>query len=122
MKALARIGTEDGDAATVFGDMVAAAVLDDSTIAIIDGSASEVRLFTPAGRHLQTFGRAGSGPGEFRGATALLRAPDGALIVADSRRLLEYFYPKGRGFEYRRTVTLPVAVRSMCWDHARRQS
>lgn len=121
-KALAQIGTEDGDAATVFGDMVAAAVLDDSTIAIIDGTASEVRLFTPAGRHLQTFGRAGSGPGEFRGATALLRAPDGALIVADSRRLLEYFYPKGRGFEYRRTVTLPVAVRSMCWDHARRQS
>jgi len=114
-RALARIGTEDGDAATVFGDMITAAVIDDSTIAIIDGSASEVRLFSRSGQHLQTFGRAGSGPGEFRGATALVRAPDGALIVADSRRLLQFFYPKGRGFEYRRTVTLPVAVRSMCF-------
>jgi len=112
---LARIGSEDGDAANVFGDMVAAALVDDSTIAIIDGSASEVRLFTRTGRHLQTFGRAGTGPGEFRGAVAMARAPDGALIVADTRRLLQYFYPKGRGFEYRRTVPLSVAVRSMCF-------
>lgn len=87
----------------------------DSKFLVRAARESEVRLFTPAGRHLQTFGRAGSGPGEFRGATALLRARDGALIVADSRRLLQLFYPKGRGFEYRRTVTLPVAVRSMCF-------
>lgn len=112
---VARIGSEDGDAANVFGDMVAAAIVDDSTIAIIDGTASEVRLFSRTGRHLQTFGRAGAGPGEFRGAAALVRAPDGALIVADARRMLQYFYPTGRGFEYRRSLPLPVAVLSMCF-------
>lgn len=112
---LARIGSEDGADAEVFGDMVSAIIVDDSTIAIVDGSASEVRLFTRDGRHLQTFGREGSGPGEFRGAVAIARAPDGALVVADTRRTLQYFYREAGRYAYRRTVTPSVGVRSMCY-------
>lgn len=112
---LARIGTEDGKDATVFGNMVSAAIVDDSTIAIVDGTISEVRLFTRDGRHLQTIGREGSGPGEFRSAVAVVRAPDGALIVADSRRMLQYFYRNGTSYEHRRSVTLSFGVRSMCF-------
>jgi len=112
---LARIGAEDGADHEVFGDMVSAIVVDDSTIAVIDGSASEVRLFSRGGRHLQTFGRSGSGPGEFRGAVAIVRAPDGALIVADTRRTLQYFYRERGSYTYRRTASTTVGVRSMCF-------
>lgn len=112
---LARIGAEDGEDAAVFGNMVSTTILDDSTIAIVDGTVSEVRLFTHTGRHVQTFGREGSGPGEFRSAVAVVRAPDGALIVADSRRNLQYFYWNGNAYEHRRSVTVPVGVRSMCF-------
>lgn len=112
---LARIGEEDGEDAAVFGNMVSAVIVDDSTIAVIDGTVSEIRLFARNGRHRQTFGREGSGPGEFRSAIAVVRAPDGALVVADSRRRLQYFYAKGNAYEYRRSVTLSFGARSMCY-------
>jgi hypothetical protein len=114
-RALATIGEEDGDAAVVFGRITGAAFVDDTTIAILDATVEEVRLFTTKGRHLQTFGRRGSGPGEFRGASTLLLTPTGELVVADTRRTLQFFRRGPRGFEYRETQTLPVAASSMCY-------
>lgn len=109
------IGTEDGPAATLFGRIKQATLLDDSTVAVIDETAPEVRLFSVAGRHVQTVGRMGEGPGEFRAPQAVTRSPSGELLISDIRRNVQIFRTGPRGFEHRQTWQLPFSPRSMCF-------
>lgn len=109
------IGTEDGPPATLFGRIKQATLLDDSTVAVIDETAPEVRLFSIAGRHLQTVGRKGEGPGEFRAPQAVIRSPTGDLLISDIRRNIQIFRTGARGFEHRQTWQLPFSPRSMCF-------
>jgi len=109
------IGTEDGPAATLFGRIKQATLLDDATVAVIDDTAPEVRLFSIAGRHLQTVGRKGEGPGEFRAPQAVIRSPSGDLLISDIRRNIQIFRTGPRGFEHRQTWQLPFSPRSMCF-------
>lgn len=109
------IGSEDGPPQTIFSRILSANFVDDTTVVALDGESSEVRVFSIVGRHLQTFGRAGSGPGEFRNPTALASTPGGEILVADLRRIVQVFRRGPRGYEYRRSMTLPFSVRSMCY-------
>ena len=115
-RAVSTIGSLDGAAPFVFGRVTSVDFIDDTTIAILDGSVNEVRVFTVGGKHLQTFGRLGGGPGEFyRAAVVLTGSPKGEILVSDVRRSVHFFRRGPRGFEYSRSLTLPFGTRSMCY-------
>jgi len=78
-----RIGAIEGADAYTFGEVSDVAVGDDGRIFVLDGQALEVRVFSPDGRHLSSFGRAGGGPGEFKQPGGMVFLADGRLAVRD---------------------------------------
>lgn len=59
------IGRIEGDGPDVFGSIRNIIWMATGDIAIADGRAREIRIFSEHGRYLRTFGRTGEGPGEF---------------------------------------------------------
>ena len=59
-----RVGSLDDDC-SAFGDVNSLAVDDAGLIYAADAQTNEIRVFSPAGDCLRTFGGAGDGPGEF---------------------------------------------------------
>ena len=60
-----------------------ALLLDQSAIAVADGTVQEIHLFGLDGQHLGKTGRKGGGPGEFRALRQMRGLPDGRLSVWD---------------------------------------
>ena len=79
------IGSVEGDPAEIFGTVKGVAPLHDGRIAVLDGQAQEIRVFSPDGQYLRTIARRGSGPGELQDANGMLVGPDGLLRVNDPR-------------------------------------
>lgn len=52
-------------------------------IYLAEAQANEIRVFSPAGAHLYSIGRTGSGPGELKGPCCLAFDPAGRLWVRD---------------------------------------
>ena len=77
------IGTTEGDAPHLFFQVRHAARLSDGSVAVVDGSSQEVRVFDETGAHLVSMGGRGEGPGEFRGAWLLWVLPGDTLWVGD---------------------------------------
>ena len=63
------------------------------------GAASRVVVVDAAGRHLNDFGRAGDGPGEFRTATQLVVWANGRTLVEDMMHQGYHIFGPGGGFE-----------------------
>lgn len=80
-----RIGALDGEGPEVFGRIQDLAVAADGRVVVLDGQAQEIRVFAPDGHHLATWGRQGSGPGEFQYAYGVVFGPDGLVRVPDLR-------------------------------------
>lgn len=57
--------------------------LADGGVVVLNGGTSELRFFDSTGHHTRTFGRAGTGPGEFRRPAGLLWFGADTLMVAD---------------------------------------
>ena len=57
--------------------------LADGGVVVLNAGTSELRFFDSAGRYAQTFGRAGSGPGEFRSPSGLFWYGSDTLMVGD---------------------------------------
>lgn len=93
-----RIGTMDGDGPDTFGRIGDLAVHPDGRIVVLDRQAQEVRVFDPDGRHLETFGRQGGGPGEFLEANGAVFGPDRVLRVPDQQNARMSFLDIDRGF------------------------
>ncbi|MDE2878103.1 SUMF1/EgtB/PvdO family nonheme iron enzyme [Candidatus Palauibacter soopunensis] len=53
---------------------------------VADATGARVAVFDGAGAFVEELGRAGEGPGEFRGVSALALAPEGTLVALDARR------------------------------------
>lgn len=87
---LFRIGSIDAQGAERFGDFIALEADSTGTLFVADNQSSEIRVFGGDGEHLRTFGRRGSGPGEFLDLIGLTRDPAGRLWAADfgNRRLV----------------------------------
>jgi hypothetical protein len=84
-----------GDPATEFAAVRGVVRLADGGVAVANGGSNEIRVFSRDGQFLRALGRAGSGPGEFRRITRLLRRGDTLVGVdADSRAYV--FEPTGR--------------------------
>lgn len=76
----------DGRPGTDFGHVTDVAVDRDGRIYVLDGFASEVRVFGPDGAFLRSLGGAGEGPGELsRFATDVIVSGD-TVLVADGVR------------------------------------
>ncbi len=80
------VGEPAGDDENLwFSTVRGAGLLSDGSIAVIDRSSEEVRVFGADGRHLVSMGRSGDGPGEFRSAWFLWVLPGDTLWVGDYR-------------------------------------
>ncbi|MEP7324486.1 MAG: hypothetical protein ABI836_00935 [Gemmatimonadota bacterium] len=74
------IGVADGDENQMLGDIRSLAVASDGSVYLMDGRTA-LKKFSPDGSYLNTFGRVGSGPGEYR-------RPDGGLVVLPDSRVV----------------------------------
>lgn len=79
-----RIGALEGNGPDVFGNIKDFVVDGAGRMYIVDGQASEVRVFDRDGAFQYTVGGQGEGPGEFRGIWGVTLAPDGKLWVIDN--------------------------------------
>lgn len=79
---LLRIGTFEGRSPSAFGLIRSLAVLPDGRIAVADGQAEEVRLFSARGEFVRSFGGAGQGPGELERLQGVYEQ-DGLLRVPE---------------------------------------
>lgn len=79
---------------------------------VSDGYAGwHVHRFAPDGRHLATWGRFGSGPGEFAEPHALWCLPDGRVVVVDRcNHRLQVFDPAGTFLAEWGGFRRPVAI------------
>jgi hypothetical protein len=90
-----QIGSVDGDEAYLFSRISGATRLPDGRIAVSDNRAINLRIFSPSGEHLHTFGGRGEGPGEFRNPTLMGALAGDTLVVVDSRlRRINLFHPE----------------------------
>ena len=80
-----RIGSLD-DTCEAFGRVMSLAVDGDGRIYVADSQASDIRVFSPLGECVRTFGRSGEGPGEFRLLAGIAWQPPGFLWAIDSVR------------------------------------
>lgn len=62
------IGRVSGDERYLFGGVNGAVVLRDGRIAVLDGQAARIRVYSADGDHIEDWGRSGEGPGEFSGS------------------------------------------------------
>ncbi len=84
---VALIGSVDGAAEYLFGDITSVAVGPTSHVYIADRQGSTVRAYSPEGRFVATIGTEGDGPGEFQWPADLAFDPEGHLWVRDGERI-----------------------------------
>ena len=91
-----QIGVVDGEPAYQFQSPGHAALLASGEILVAEGGANELRVFDEAGRHVRSFGRSGSGPGEFEFLSDFqLLDADSILVVDYNARRVSVFAPQG---------------------------
>ena len=91
------IGALDGADAELFHRIRGVARLSDGSIAVVDESSGEIRLFDSAGVHRRTMGGLGEGPGEFESPWLIWALPGDTLWVGDYRPWrFNVFGPDGR--------------------------
>lgn len=77
------LGTTEGDGPHILFQVLHAARLSDGSVAVLDGSSGEIRVFSETGEHLRSMGRRGEGPGEFRGPWLFWVLPGDTLWASD---------------------------------------
>lgn len=91
---LLELGGTD-DSASEFAAVRGVVRLADGGVAVANGASNEIRVFSRDGQFVRAVGRAGSGPGEFRRITRLLRRGD-TLVGVDGDSRAHVFEPSGR--------------------------
>jgi hypothetical protein len=91
--------------------VTAAALLSDGSVAILNAGTGEIRTYTRDGKLQRTFGRTGSGPGEFRAfSRAIAVLPGDTIVVFDPRlRRATTISPSGEAA----TTTFATASRAV---------
>lgn len=102
-----RVGNDESNEATWFSQIRGVGRLSDGSVAVLDRSSAEIRIFDSDGRHLRSMGSRGEGPGEFRSAWKLWVLPGDTLWAGDYRPWrYNVFTPDG---EWVRAVQLEPA-------------
>ncbi|MCY4571343.1 MAG: hypothetical protein OXF01_00970 [Gemmatimonadetes bacterium] len=76
------IGDFTGPEEILFGRIASARRDAIGNLVVADGQAHEIRIFDTGGRHLQSLGREGEGPGEFKSLPGAWPAADGGIAAA----------------------------------------
>ncbi len=79
------VGAIDGPDELLFGRIASVAVDGAGNLIVADGQIGEIRIFDAGGAHLQTIGRPGEGPGEFRALAGAWPTAEGAIVAVDNR-------------------------------------
>lgn len=90
------IGGSDPGEKYAFGNVVGVARFADGRIAVLDGRASVVRIYDPAGEHLFDVGGPGQGPGEFRSPQFVKIVQDSIVVYQQTPPTLTWFDESGR--------------------------
>ena len=77
------LGTLANDSTQLIWEVVGLARLEDGRVAVLSSMGKQLLLFEPSGALSRTIGRAGEGPGEFRGPEWLQYLPPDTLVVWD---------------------------------------
>ena len=77
------IGRVSGDERYLFGGVNGAVLLRDGRIAVLDGQAARIRVYSPDGDHIEDWGGRGEGPGEFSGTPRNIFPYRGDSIVVE---------------------------------------
>lgn len=95
------IGVLEGEEVYQLNQVRGATTLADGRIVVSNAGSAELRYYDASGRHLQTVGRRGGGPGEFQYHGSPFRlAGDSVLVGADAgARRLSLYDPAGRFVE-----------------------
>jgi len=102
-----RVGGPDAEGPAIFGAFgLRLSISPEGEVFVLDGSASEVRVFDATGRFVRQFGRPGQGPGDLENATAMGFDPGGLLWVRERSRY-SIFESSGR---FVRTVPHELTV------------
>lgn len=80
---LVQIGVSDGPMELQFHKAISAHRLADGRIVVSNGGTTELRWYAPDGAYLLAAGRAGQGPGEFRGTPTLFAWPGDSIAAYD---------------------------------------
>lgn len=72
-----------GDPVYELGRVVGALRLRDGRLVVANAATSDIRFFDPQGKHLDTKGRQGTGPGEYQAIAGLWLGANDSLLVAD---------------------------------------
>lgn len=98
------LGSAEGEQETQFFRIASARRASDGAIVVANTGTNEVRVFSPEGAVLGTFGRSGDGPGEFQALAGAWPLPDGSILTFDRRSgRLQVFT---RGGDLVRTISL----------------
>jgi hypothetical protein len=90
------IGVVEGDTTFELHKVVTPFLLPNGTIVIPLNGSKTIRLFSPAGTFIRSYGRAGSGPGEFRDLTAAWARGDTIEAMDFRLRRITRFLPNGK--------------------------
>lgn len=77
------IGVLEGDDELVFGALESVVRLPDGSIAVSDGGATRISIFTSDGDFVRSWGREGDGPGEFRSLSRIYPLGTDSLMAAE---------------------------------------
>jgi len=104
-----QIGAMEGDEAYLLFRVWGAARLSDGRIAVANNRAPDVRIFSPTGEHLRTFGQRGEGPEDFNSPVLMGTLPGDTLVVLDRLlRRINLYHPDD-GFVRGATATTEIA-------------
>ncbi len=102
------IGEMDGPPEYQLYQVRAATRLADGGIVVFDGGSQEVRYYDSIGKYIRRSGGKGGGPGEFQGATWMVRLPGDSLVLHDIQaQRITVLAPDGT---VARTVNLAAAA------------
>lgn len=89
--------------------------LDDGRIVIANGGSHELRLYSPDGEHIESVGREGEGPGEFKGMGSLIRVGGDSLLIWDWNNRRASIFDTGGHFA--RTFRLEPPRDESAWPY-----
>ena len=91
------IGQLEGPDEYLFGRIGSMAVDEARNVYVFDQQSQQVRVFDAAGRHVETLGRDGEGPGEFARAETIAVLPDGRVLVRDPGNMRVQVFARASG-------------------------
>jgi hypothetical protein len=90
------IGVREGEEEYQLHEALGSVRLEDGRFVVLNAGSQELRYYDAHGRYLESVGRAGEGPGEFRNPGRLRKTSDGRLQVWDASLMrVSFFDPEG---------------------------